>query len=64
VAERIHTLNRHVRAELAKMPRVKVVTPQSDELSSGITCFSVEGLSPAETVARLKTSVCSDICRR
>ena len=54
VAERIHALNRHVRAELAKMPRVRVVTPQADELASGITCFSVEGLSPPETVARLK----------
>jgi isopenicillin-N epimerase len=54
VAERIHTLNRHVRSELARMPRVRVVTPQSGELSSGITCLSVDGSSAADTVARLK----------
>jgi selenocysteine lyase/cysteine desulfurase len=54
VAERIHALNRHVRSELAKMARVRLVTPQADELSSGISCFSASGLTPEETVARLK----------
>ncbi len=55
VADRIHALNRHVRTELAKMKRVTLVTPASDELAAGITCFSVAGLAPGEVVARLKT---------
>jgi selenocysteine lyase/cysteine desulfurase len=56
VADRIHALNRHVRSELAKMKRISVVTPAADELASGITCFSVEGMSPEDVVARLKTN--------
>jgi len=54
VAARIHELNRHVREELAKMSKVRVVTPASDELSAGITCFAVAGLEPPEAVARLR----------
>src|SRR5262249_37846709 len=54
VAARIHDLNRHIRQELAKMPKVRVVTPQPDELSAGITCFAVEGLEPHEVVERVR----------
>jgi selenocysteine lyase/cysteine desulfurase len=54
IAERIRALNGHVRAELARMPRVRLATPRTDELSSGITCLSVDGSSPGQTVARLK----------
>ncbi len=54
VAARIHELNRHVREELAKLAKVRLVTPASDELSAGITCFDVAGLEPREAVARLR----------
>jgi selenocysteine lyase/cysteine desulfurase len=54
VAARLHELNAHVRQELAKMPHVRVVTPLSDELAAGITCFEVGKLKPEEVVARLR----------
>jgi isopenicillin-N epimerase len=54
VAARIHELNRHMKDELAKLPRVTVLTPRADELSGGIVCFLVEGLAPPEVVKRLR----------
>ena len=39
---------------LAQMPRVKVHTPLSSEISAGIICFEVEGVSPEMVVERLK----------
>jgi selenocysteine lyase/cysteine desulfurase len=35
VAGRIRDLNQHVKRELARMPRVRLVTPMADELSAG-----------------------------
>jgi hypothetical protein len=37
-----------------KMPHVKLQTPLSVKLSAGMVCFAVEGLTPAQTVERLK----------
>jgi isopenicillin-N epimerase len=54
VAARIHALNRHLKEELARIPRVKVMTPMSDELSAGISCFTVDGRTPQEVVERLR----------
>jgi selenocysteine lyase/cysteine desulfurase len=56
VAARIHALNRHIKEELSKMPKVRVVTPQADELSAGITCFAVDGLEPPAVVERLRAA--------
>jgi selenocysteine lyase/cysteine desulfurase len=56
VAARIHALNRHVKEELSKMPKVRVVTPLADELSAGIVCFAVEGLEPRAVVERLRAA--------
>lgn len=53
VAARIHELNRACKRALAAIPRVRVKTPMSDELSAGIVCFDVEGMEPREAVARL-----------
>jgi len=53
VAARIHELNRRGKEALAKLPRVKVHTPMSDELSAGIICFDVDGLTPDQVVERL-----------
>jgi len=54
VAARIHELNRQCKEGLAKMPHVKLQTPFSDNLSAGMVCFEVEGLTPQQTVERLK----------
>ena len=53
VAGRIHALNRQLKEGLARMPNVKLYTPQSDTLSAGIVCFDVAGLSPDAVVAKL-----------
>ena len=53
VSARIHDLNSLAKVEMAKMPRVKVHTPRSAELSAGIIAFEVEGYTPAQVVKRL-----------
>jgi isopenicillin-N epimerase len=54
VAERIHALNRRLKAGLAPMTHVTLVTPRSDALSAGLVCFSVDRLSPDAVVAALR----------
>ncbi len=54
VTARIRMLNRLLRTELSALPRVRLHTPLAPELSSGITCFDVDGLAPDTVVARLK----------
>jgi isopenicillin-N epimerase len=39
---------------LAKMHHVKLQTPLPDKLSAGMVCFEVDGLTPTQTVERLK----------
>jgi selenocysteine lyase/cysteine desulfurase len=56
VATRIHALNRHVKDELSKMPKVHVVTPRADDLSAGIVCFAVDGYEPRAVVERLRAA--------
>jgi isopenicillin-N epimerase len=53
VQGRIHALNRRLKEGLAEMPHVRLYTPMSPALSSGLTCFDVEGHSPRETVDHL-----------
>jgi isopenicillin-N epimerase len=53
IAERIHALNSMAKAEMAKMPKVKVHTPMSSDLSAGIIAFEVAGLSPEQVVQKL-----------
>jgi len=53
VAARIHELNRMGKELLARVPRVVVRTPMSDELSSGIICFDVDGMDPYKVVGGL-----------
>ncbi len=53
VAARIHELNTQCKEGLAKMPKVKLQTPMADKLSAGLVCFTVDGLTPKQTVARL-----------
>lgn len=53
VQERIHQLNTQTKEGLAKMSHVKLYTPMSSELSSGLVCFDVDGVSPEEVVTRM-----------
>jgi selenocysteine lyase/cysteine desulfurase len=53
VQARIHQLNTQTKEGLAKMPHVKLYTPKSSELSSGLVCFDVDGVDAGEVVARM-----------
>jgi selenocysteine lyase/cysteine desulfurase len=53
VGARIHELNRQLKEGLAKMPHVALRTPMQDELSAGIVCFDIQGLSAEQTVEKL-----------
>ncbi len=47
-------MNRQLKEELAKMPKVKLFTPMSDELSAGIVCFDICGLRADQVVEELR----------
>ncbi|QBY02905.1 aminotransferase class V-fold PLP-dependent enzyme [Thalassotalea sp. HSM 43] len=51
VQKRIHQLNTQTKQGLAKMKHVKLYTPMSSSLSSGLVVFDVDGL-PAEQVVK------------
>lgn len=50
IQKRIHQLNQQTKQGLAKMSHVQLYTPTSNELSSGLVCFDVEGMKPDEVV--------------
>jgi selenocysteine lyase/cysteine desulfurase len=52
-AARTHSLAQRLKAGLAELRRVRLVTPQSGALSAGLVCFEVEGVSPFDAVDRL-----------
>ena len=54
VTQRIYELNQQMKQGLAKMPHVTLHTPMSQDLSSGIVCFDVEGMTPRQVVERLR----------
>jgi selenocysteine lyase/cysteine desulfurase len=54
IARRIHELNDQCKRGLAQMKHLKLHTPLSPEVSAGIICFEVEGMSPDAVVERLK----------
>jgi isopenicillin-N epimerase len=49
VQDRIHALNRQLKEGLRKIKNVRLYTPMSEQLSAGITCFTVGSL-PAQAV--------------
>lgn len=53
VEQRTHQLSTRLKEGLSTIPHVTLHTPISSQLSSGINCFEVEGLSPTEVVERL-----------
>jgi isopenicillin-N epimerase len=54
IAARTHDLNRQFKEGLAGMSHVKLFTSRDENLSSGIVCFDVDGMSPREVVGRLR----------
>jgi selenocysteine lyase/cysteine desulfurase len=52
-AARTHSLAERLKAGLAELKRVHLVTPQSSALSAGLVCFEVDGVSPFDAVDRL-----------
>jgi isopenicillin-N epimerase len=54
VERRIRALNRRLKAGLASMSHVTLVTPQSSALSAGLVCFSVDRMSPGAVVEALR----------
>jgi isopenicillin-N epimerase len=53
VAARVRELNTRCKEGLAKLPRVRLKTPMSGDLSAGIICFDVDGVTPEQVVAKL-----------
>lgn len=54
VTQRIYELNQQLKQGLARMPGITLHTPMSQDLSAGIVCFEVAGISPAQVVAELR----------
>jgi selenocysteine lyase/cysteine desulfurase len=55
VAERTRMQAEQLKHGLSELPGVRVVTPRSDRLSSGIICCAVNGMSSEQVVDRLRT---------
>lgn len=53
VERRTHFLSSMLKEGLREINHVTLHTPVSAELSSGINCFEIDGMTPAEVVARL-----------
>ncbi|MBT1065085.1 aminotransferase class V-fold PLP-dependent enzyme [Bowmanella sp. Y26] len=53
VQSRIHQLNNQTKEGLAKMAHVRLYTPKTTSLSSGLVCFDVDGMHPDEVVKKL-----------
>ena len=53
IAERIASLNSACKEGLARIPKVRVLTPRDPALSAGIICFEIEGQSPEAVVQQL-----------
>lgn len=53
IARRIAQATGHVKAELAKMPGVRVITPRAADASAGLITFTVDGVEPTQAVPSL-----------
>jgi selenocysteine lyase/cysteine desulfurase len=53
VAARTHEWCDYFKETLVRMPRVKLYTPRQKDLSAGLICFDIEGVSPTEIVRRM-----------
>jgi selenocysteine lyase/cysteine desulfurase len=53
IADRIAALNTQCKEGLAKIPKVKLLTPKDPALSAGLIAFEIEGQSANDTVHKL-----------
>jgi selenocysteine lyase/cysteine desulfurase len=53
IAARVRELNTRLKAGLATLANVQLVTPMAEALSAGLVCFQVAGLTPQQVVDRL-----------
>ena len=54
VTQRIYELNQQMKEGLVKMPHVTLHTPMSQDLSAGIVCFEVAGMTPRQVIEQLR----------
>jgi selenocysteine lyase/cysteine desulfurase len=54
VTQRIYELNQQLKQGLVTMPGITLHTPLSQDLSAGIVCFEVAGMSPDQVVTALR----------
>lgn len=54
IEQRIHALNRRLKAGLASISHVTLITPRPDALSAGLVCFAVDRMSPDAVVEALR----------
>lgn len=54
VTQRIHELSQQLKQGLAGMPDITLHTPLSQDLSAGIVCFEVAGMTAREVVVKLR----------
>lgn len=54
ITEHIHKLSQQLKAGLAKMSHVILYTPMSQNLSAGIVCFDINGMTPGQVVEQLR----------
>ncbi len=54
VTQRIYELSQQMKQGLAAMPHITLHTPMSQDLSAGIVCFEVAGLTPRQVVAKFR----------
>lgn len=53
VEERSHQLSTKLKQGLAAISHIKMITPESEEVSAGINCFEVAGIKPDDVVKEL-----------
>jgi selenocysteine lyase/cysteine desulfurase len=53
ISSRTHALAQRLKDGLAELGRVRLVTPQSSNLSAGLVCFEVDERNPVDVVDRL-----------
>ena len=53
VQARIHQLNTQTKEALARLPNVRLHTPLSPELSSGLIAYEIDGMKPRDTIMQL-----------
>jgi selenocysteine lyase/cysteine desulfurase len=55
VEKRTHALSALLKDGLSQISHVRLVTPRNAEVSAGINCFEVEGMSPESVVKKLRS---------